>query len=47
MHSNAGTLGDIVGRTYTHTAFSETERNLGGLGRRTFTYIHDLRLETL
>ena len=34
MHSNAGTLGEIVGRTCTHTAFSEKERNLGRLGRK-------------
>ena len=30
MHSNAGTLGEIVGRTCTHRAFYEKERNLGG-----------------
>ena len=32
MHSNGGTLGEIVGRTCTHGAFSEKERNLGGWG---------------
>ena len=37
MHSNAETLGEIVGRTCAHTAFREKERNLGGLGRRKFT----------
>ena len=30
MHSNAGTLGEIVGRTCTHRAFYEKEWNLGG-----------------
>ena len=30
MHSNTGTLGEIVGRTCTHRAFHEKERNLGG-----------------
>ena len=29
MHSNAGTLGEIVGRTCAHRAFYEKERNLG------------------
>ena len=29
MHSNNGTLGEIVGRTHTHRAFYEKERNLG------------------
>ena len=37
MHSNAATLGEIVGRTCTHRAFYEKERNLGRLGRRKFT----------
>ena len=37
MHSNAGTLGEIVGRTCTQRAFYEKERNLGGMGRRKFT----------
>ena len=30
MHSNAGTLGEIVGRTCTHRASSDKEWNLGG-----------------
>ena len=30
-HSDAGTLDEIVGRTYTHRAFYEKERSLGGL----------------
>ena len=30
MHSNAGTLGEIAGRTCTHTEFYEKEWNLGG-----------------
>ena len=29
MYSNAGTLGEIVGKTRTHRAFYEKERNLG------------------
>ena len=29
MHSNVATLGEIVGRTCTHTAFYERERNFG------------------
>ena len=37
MHSNAETLGEIVGRTCAHRAFYEKERNLGGMGRRKFT----------
>ena len=37
MHSNAETIGEIVGRTCTHRAFYEKERNLGGMGRRKFT----------
>ena len=36
MHSNAGILGEIVGRK-THRAFFEKERNLGGLGRGKIT----------
>ena len=36
-HSNAGTLGEIVSGTCTHTAFYEKEQNLGGLGMRKFT----------
>ena len=31
MHSNAATVGVIVGRTCAHRAFYEKERNLGGL----------------
>ena len=34
MHSNAGTLGEIVGRTCTHRAFYEKERNSGGMGTK-------------
>ena len=30
MHSNAGTLGEIVAIACTHTAFYEKERNGGG-----------------
>ena len=30
MHSNAGTLGETVGRARTHRAFYNKERNLGG-----------------
>ena len=37
MHSNAGTLGGIVGRTCTNGAFYEKEWNLGQLARREFT----------
>ena len=37
MHSNCGTLGEIVSRTCAHRAFYEKEQNLGGLGRRKFT----------
>ena len=29
MHSDAGTVGEIVGRICTHRAFYEKERNLG------------------
>ena len=34
IHSNAGTLGGIVGRTCTNGAFYEKEWNLGQLARR-------------
>ena len=34
MHSNAGTVGEIVDRTCTHRAFYEKERNSGGMGTK-------------
>ena len=43
MHSNAATLGEIVGRTYTHTAFYEKERNLA-VGGWVGEHSHKIRI---
>ena len=44
MHSNAGTLGEIVGRTCSHRACYEKERNLGVGGGWVGENSHKIRI---